>query len=200
MSVTVDHQSLSVDQLGLTTVGQLLAHVQRDNRLVVNLLIDGEQPDLRQIGRVRASPLAGHVLYVETAEPHEMALDVLDEVEEELDEAERLKAEVVDLLQQNQAAPAFERLSRCFTAWNAARESIQKVTQLLKLDVERIRVGDNVALADTLNRFADHLRQLKDALEARDFVTLADVLAYEMTETTTQWRQAVGAVRRAAGG
>ncbi|HEX8915516.1 MAG TPA: hypothetical protein VF796_24395 [Humisphaera sp.] len=200
MSVTVDHESLSVDQLGLTTVGQLLAHLQRDNRLVVNLLIDGEQPDLRQLGRVRASPLAGHVLYVETAEPQAIALDVLDEVEVELDEAERLKGEVVDLLQQNQPAPAFERMSRCFTAWNAARESIQKVTQLLRLDVERIRVGPNVALADTLTRFADHLRQLKDALEARDFVTLADVLAYEMTETTAQWRQALAAVRRAAGG
>ena len=38
MSVTVDHETLQVDQLGLRTIGQVLSHLQRDNRLVVNLL------------------------------------------------------------------------------------------------------------------------------------------------------------------
>ena len=33
------------------------------------------------------------------------------------------------------------------------------------------------------------------SVEARDFVTLGDVLAYEMTETTAHWRTAIGAVR-----
>src|ERR1700748_3731182 len=38
MSVTVDDQLLEAEQMGLRTVGQVLSHVQRDNRLVVNLL------------------------------------------------------------------------------------------------------------------------------------------------------------------
>ena len=45
MSVTVDHEDLAVDAIGLTTVGQVLSHLQRDNKLVVNLLIDGSRPD-----------------------------------------------------------------------------------------------------------------------------------------------------------
>src|SRR3954452_20139049 len=93
MSVMVDHERLEVERLGLRTVGQVLSHLQRDNRLVVNLLIDGREPDLDRIGVLRQSPLADHTLFIETAEPHEMALEVLDEVENQLDEADRLKGE-----------------------------------------------------------------------------------------------------------
>ena len=34
MSVIVDDQTISAEKLGLTTLGQLLNHLQRDNRLV----------------------------------------------------------------------------------------------------------------------------------------------------------------------
>ncbi len=51
------------------------------------------------MGEVRRSPLNGHTLFIETAEPRAMALEVLCEVEQQLDEADRLKGEAVDLLQ-----------------------------------------------------------------------------------------------------
>jgi hypothetical protein len=92
-----------------------------------------------------------------------------------------------------------ERLSGCFTAWNAARESLQKTTQLLRIDVDTVTVNGRT-LADLLADFTDQLREVKLALEGRDFVSLADVLQYEMTETTEHWREAIGFVRRAAGG
>ena len=43
MSVIVDDQTIPAEQLGLTTLGQLLNHLQRDNRLVVHVLIDGQE-------------------------------------------------------------------------------------------------------------------------------------------------------------
>ena len=91
MSVTVDHERLQVDQLGLRTVGQVLSHLQRDNRLVVNLLIDGQEPDLDCLGQVKQSPLNGHTLFIETAEPRDMALEVVDEIENQFAEADRLR-------------------------------------------------------------------------------------------------------------
>src|SRR5687768_1685856 len=44
MSVIVDQQPLAAETLGLTTVGQVLAHLKRDNRLIVHVLIDGKEP------------------------------------------------------------------------------------------------------------------------------------------------------------
>jgi hypothetical protein len=194
MSVTIDHENLEAERMGMRTVGQVLSHVQRENRLVVNLLIDGREPDLDRLGAVRQSPIEGHTVYIETAEPRAMALEVLAEVEDQLKEADRLKAEAVDLLHRNGASKAMEKLSGCFTTWQNARESILKTAQLLRIDLNAVRV-DSLSLAELLGDFTTQLREIKRALEDRDFVTLADILTYETTQTSTQWRMALGAVR-----
>ena len=196
MSVTIDHEMLAADDLGLTTIGHVLSHVHTRNRLVVNLLIDGEEPDLDRMSDVKRVLLNGHTLFIETAEPRAMALEVLAEVEAQLAEADRLKGEAVDLLQRNAAVRAMERLSGCFSTWQHAQESVQKTAQLLRIDLARITI-EGRRLADVLDEFAGQLREVKHAMEDRDFVTLADVLTYEMTETSQHWHTAIGALRGA---
>jgi len=194
MSVTVDHQVLRAEEMGMRTVGQLLSHVQRDNRLVVNLLIDGQEPDLDRISTVKRSLLAGHTIFVETAEPRRMAMDALHEVEHQLSEADRLKSDAVDLLQGNSVEKAMQKLSGCFSTWQNAQESITKTAQLLRLDLDMLRVEDQ-SLSELLSDFATQLRSIKVSLEARDFVTLCDILTYETTQTTDRWRQALEMMR-----
>ena len=193
-SITVDHQPLSAEQLGLKTVGQLLAHVQRENRLVVHVLIDGEEPDLNRLNAVQQSLLRGHTLYIETAEPRQMALEVLDEVEWQLDEADHLRAEAVELLLSNQTIKAMEKLQRCFTTWQHAEESVLKTAQLLRIDLDGVRVGEQ-SFRTVLGEFAEQLRAIRNALENRDFVALSDVLSYECGRMSEQWIAAIGAMR-----
>ena len=195
MSVMVDHERLEVEQLGLRTVGQVLSHLQRDNRLVVNLLIDGQEPDLDRLGAVKQAPINGHTLFIETAQPGDMALEVLGEIENQLGEAERLKTEAVELIQRSGAAGrAMEKLSACFRTWQTAHEALLKTAQLLRLDLDHVQ-ADGRSIADMLAEFTSRLRDIKRALENRDFVTLGDVLAYEMADTTAQWAAALSAVR-----
>ena len=195
MSVTVDHENLEVETLGLSTIGQVLSHLQKDNRLVVNILIDGEEPDLDCLSQVRRAPVDGHTLFIETAEPRAMALEVIDEVESQLREADRLKGEAVDLLQRSGGAgKAMEKLSGCFSTWQNAQESVLKTTQLLRIDLNRVRVRSRT-LSELMSDFSAQLRQIKTALEDRDFVTLSDILLYEMTETSEDWRLALRAMR-----
>ncbi|MGA2443251.1 MAG: hypothetical protein ABSH08_20040, partial [Tepidisphaeraceae bacterium] len=66
MPVTVDDSPLRAEELGLRTVGQVLAHLQREKRLVVHVLIDGLEPDFRRLGDVRKSPLKDHHVFIET--------------------------------------------------------------------------------------------------------------------------------------
>jgi predicted DNA-binding protein (UPF0251 family) len=193
-TITVDDRPLAAETLGLTTVGQVLAHVQKDNRLVVHVLLDGQEPNLDQLPTIKQSPLAGHTLYIETAQPREMALDVLGEVELHLDEADRLRTEACDLLQQNQTAKAMEKLRRCFTTWQHAEESILKISQLLRVDLDRVKVNDR-SFATILRAFAEQLKAIRGALEDRDFVRLCDVLNYECAEVTQQWLAAIDSLR-----
>lgn len=194
MAVMIDHQTFETEPLGLKTVGQVLSHVKKEKRLVVNLLIDGAEPDLEHLSSIKRSPLTGHTLFIETAEPRQMAMDVLDEVEQQLDEADRLKAEAVTLLQKNGVVKAMEKLSGCFSTWQAAQESVLKTAQLLRIDLGKIIV-EMRSLRDVLAEFTAQLRQIRAALEGRDFVTLGDILAYKTTQTSAQWRLALGAMR-----
>jgi hypothetical protein len=194
MSVTVDHELFAAEEMGLRTVGQVICHVQRENRLVVNLLIDGSEPDLGQIGEVRRELIQGRTLYIETAEPREMALDVVNEVEQQLGEADRLKDDAVELLQRGAVEKAMQKLSGCFSTWHNAQESVLKTAQLLRIDLEELRVGDRF-LSGLVGEFTAQLRQIKQSLESRDFVVLCDTLTYEATETSNRWRMALSAIR-----
>ena len=194
MSVTVDHRPLAAENLGLKTLGQVLAHLQKDNRLVVHVLIDGEEPDLDHLPQVKQKSVSGHTVFIETADPRQMAIEVLDEVGAALDEADRLKTEAADLLQRNQNAPAMEKLSGCFTTWQHAQESVLKTAQLLRIDLAKVRAGETT-MQQLFEEFSRQLKQIRTSLENRDFVTLGDLLLYETTETSTQWRSAIAAMK-----
>lgn len=194
MAVMVDDEPLAAETMGLKTLGQVLSHVQRRNRLVTNLLIDGRAPDLSGLGAIRLSPLNGHTVYIETAEPRKMAIGVLNDVQQQLADAEKFKDIAIELLRKNQPGKAMEKLGGCFHVWHAAQESVLKIGQLLRLDLDAVRI-DRMPLSQVLGTFAQQLSQIKTAIEHRDFVTLGDILAYEATETSELWRQALSAVR-----
>ena len=197
MSVTVDEEPLATEMLGLQTVGQVLSHVQKSDRLVVNLLIDGLQPDLSQISGIRKSLLTGKTLYIETSSPREMALEVLGDVQEQLTEAEGYKTDAAELLQQNQVAKAMEKLGIYFSTWQAAQESVLKTSQLLRIDIETMRV-DCESIAEILANFTTQLRQTRQTLADRDFVSLTDLLLYETADNSRQWTAVLDAIRKVA--
>jgi len=194
MSVIVDQQSLPAEQMGLKTVGQVLSHLQTDDRMVVNLLIDGKQPDLGQISRLRKSLVLGKTLFIETAKPNEMVREVLDDVNEQLAEAEKFKTEAAQLLEKNQVVGAMEKLGIYFSTWQSAQESVLKTSQLLRMDLETTMVQSK-SIAEILAEFTVQLREIRQTLVNRDFVSLTDLLLYETSRTYEQWLSVLDAVR-----
>lgn len=194
MSVTVDDRELATEPLGLKTVGQVLSHLKKTNRLIVHVRIDGEEPDLKRIKAIKKFPLSGHTIQIQTADPRDMARQFLDEVDAQLTEADRLKSESARLLGNNQYAPAMEKLGGCFKTWQHAQDSLLKTAQLLRVDPQRIKVGGR-ALTELLSDFTTHLRQMRTALDGRDFTALSDLLAHKMSRAVEQWRDAVRSFR-----
>jgi hypothetical protein len=197
MSVIVDQKPLATDKLGLQTVGQLLSHLRQGDRFVVHLLIDGQQPDLNQIQLVRRSSLQGRTVFIETANAREMALQVLDEVRANLQQADRAKSDAVDLLQQDHISEAMEKLGQCLTIWQTAQESVLKTSQLLHIDIDQLGMGGQ-SIPAFLNEFTSQLRQIKEALTNRDDVLLSDMLRYETQQTTKRWQAVIAALRESA--
>ena len=195
MSVTVDDEPLAAESLGLSTVGHVLAHLQSRNRLVVHVLIDGHEPNFERIESLRAQPLGGKVVYIETVEPHRIAGEVFDSVQSLLVEADQLRAQAVEHLQIGEHTDALKKLGSCFTTWTHTQASVEKVARLLRVDLERIQLGDGVSLQAWLGQFTAQLTDIRSSLEARDYSQLADVLAYESHDAGQRWQEAIDAIR-----
>jgi len=159
--------------------------------------LTGSSPDLAEIQRIRKSLVNGKTVYIETARPREMVLEVLDDVQGQLAEAEQYKNDAAELLQQNQIAKAMERLGVYFSTWQSAQESVLKTSQLLRIDIESLRV-DSQTVAEILADFTAQLRQTRQTLVDRDFVSLTDLLLYETTQTNHRWTAVLDAIRRVA--
>lgn len=197
MSVTIDQEFLEVETLGIQTVGQLLQYLQQNGRLVVQFLCDGVTPDADLVPSLRKEPLEGHTIFMETVDPRELAVDVLDQIGQHLGDTDEIRRGIVNLLREGNLAKAMERLSGCFSVWQQTQDTILKTAQLLQLDLDQVR-WEQGSLGELLMEFKNQLQQLRLALQDRDYVTLADILAYEMCQTSQKWRFAIDSLGRAA--
>lgn len=198
MSLTIDDLSLSPSSLGLATIGDVLSHVAKENRLVVQLLIDGSEPDLSDLPALRLQSLEGKTLFLETALPQQIASDVLNSVTDSLGQADEHRVSAAESFRSNDPAAGMQKLALCFSLWQHTQSSITQVAQLLQIDPESIRLSDGSSLQSIATNFASALKQLKEAIEARDYVLCTDVLTYDMETTSEQWSAAAKAIRQAA--
>lgn len=194
MPIVIDRKNLAAESMGMETFGNVLTHLQKENRLVVHVLIDGEEPDLSALTALRQTRLADHTIFVETTEPAAMALDALEATDAVIDEAAQLSAAAAEALGAGNQNKAFQQLAGAFGKWQNAQDSVLKVSQLLRIDLETIE-ADGESLTKILDSFSGQLRDIRSAIEARDFVALADVLNYEIPTCAAQWHAAIEAMR-----
>jgi len=93
---------------------------------------------------------------------------------------------VSELLNAGQIAPAMETLLACLEIWGKTHEAMVQSAAIAQLDFERILVGQR-PLIDGLKDIVGHLRSLRDAVDAKDYVSLSDVLHYELDDMLTGW-------------
>lgn len=197
MQLTVDSAELSPDSLGLVTVGDAISHASADNRLVVSLLIDGQEPDQDQLPSVRALPLSGRHVYIETADKASLAEEVLQTIGQQINQADALRKACCTTLSSGDTSSVLPQLSGCFSIWLSAQSAIRSVCDLLHIPLSDHPDAPH-ALTSMLSEFSSQLRQIKDALEQRDFVLLSDVLQYDMEFSAPRWHDAIQAVRSAS--
>jgi hypothetical protein len=90
-----------------------------------------------------------------------------------------------------------QRLADSLTIWQQIHEAVSKSIQMLDLDPQMITVGDQ-SLVVALRGPKDMLLQVKEALEAKDYVMLADVLQYEIEPAVNTWRAILSEIHRLA--
>ena len=113
MTLTVDQTDIAAGEHNLSTVDDAIRHATASGRLVVSLLVDGNEPEDADLAAVRAMPLAGRCVYIETADSGEMADEALSTIAEQVSQAEALRREAVRHLQAGRVEAALPGGREC---------------------------------------------------------------------------------------
>ena len=168
---------------------QLRERLTDEKRLVVGILCDGEELAGAVLEKKLDEPLSRFDrLEVRTALVSDLASELLIQTTEMLDQARQVQSEVVELLSQGSTTRAMELLSDCFGVWKNAQECLQHAAVALGLELDDVRF-EEATVAEFMSEVAAALRTVRESLEARDYVMLSDVLAYELDPLTERWQR-----------
>lgn len=92
---------------------------------------------------------------------------------------------------------AAETLGECLRVWQQIHEAVGKSIEMLQLDPEQATVNEQ-PLFELISKPKEILLQVKEALQDRDHVLLADLLQYEFPEVTSRWHAVVAKLQQEA--
>jgi hypothetical protein len=192
MHIYVDDNPYAVSGLADKTLRQIAMDVRRDlagkKRMLVAIYTDGQLVPSGELEAVLDCPAARYEkIDFQSAVPQTLAREVLQRAREMVVEAVPLGREAGELLSGGQTARAMELLGNCIGVWNQVQESLIKSTGLLGLDLSTLEV-EGKKVNDLMEEFAAQLRQVKEALENRDYVQLSDILQYELQDVAPRWQ------------
>jgi hypothetical protein len=191
MKAYLDGQACPLDESADLTVGlvleKVLKDVHADGRVIASISCDGTEVDADTLSAVLAERAGRYErLDFESDRPGKLAIEALSHVQALLMDLESGKEQAVENLNQGHTAEAMELLRTYFEIWHQAHHAVHQSIKLVQLDIAPMTV-DGVAVPELFGQFAEQLRDLKETLEARDHVALADIMSYEAEQTTQRW-------------
>lgn len=191
MIVTLDGQRLQTQFNEGCTLGAVVDQVRDEHlgdRLVVGVALNGQSMvhnDL-EVSLDRALGTNDQV-DLESADRHVVAADALRAIGEQLAEAARLQPAIADRLSGSEASSAIRQVGELVGIWNTCTQAVAQCSGLLGRDLTHVTYQDRPMRA-WLDDLVAKLHQLREALEARDLVLLADLLNFELPELCHTWR------------
>lgn len=202
MQLYIDDQKVDDEAAVAGTVEETLRHVQDQlcppGRMVIGVRVDGEDVS----GEAMPATLKKQVPAVErldvvTSTKERLVTDVMTQASTALTETEASAQHVADMLVEGKSTEATEELGQCLRIWQQVHEAVGKSIVMLELDIEQTAINDE-PLSTVIGKPRDVLLQIRDALQARDLVLLADILKYEFADVTDSWHAIIARVRQAA--
>jgi hypothetical protein len=168
------------------------------DHIIVSLRCDGLQVQADEMESKLKRPV-GDFRRVEvlTGTQPQLVCEAMTQAQEALEGTEAELGGIADQLIEGRIIESVQRLADSLTIWQQIHDAVSKSIQMLDLDPQMITVGDQ-SLVVALRGPKDMLLQVKEALEAKDYVMLADVLQYEIEPAVNTWRAILSEIHRLA--
>jgi len=202
VNIYLDDEPVSVTSAETLTVqgvaDQLRDRLASAGRMLTSMRCDGKAVGPDQLEAILSAPAKGYTnIEFLSSDSKQMVRSLLDAAANLFKEADEQRIKAADLLNAGQVGNAMTLLGACFQSWAQIHQAIVHSCQTLGISIERIS-SDQFDIAAWLVGLADRLRAIKEALEAGDHVSIADILRYEFEDVSEQWKQVIAMLREKA--
>ena len=190
-AVLVDGSRLETECDPAVVISDVVESIRKDwqseDRILIAIRCDDEEVVGEELEEILGTPLSEFDrVEFQTGSARDLAGDVLEHVSAMLIETREVQSQVVDLLGQGSTPRAMDLLSGCFGVWKQAQEGLSRVAEVLHLDLDTVEF-EGATVGEFIGELAAALRKIRESLTTRDYVMLADVLAYELEPICERW-------------
>lgn len=159
-----------------------------DDRLIVSVTVDGHRHTDDELHDVMARPIGADVqLDLETADRQELVCEALRGLALEFADAGGQLGEIAERLNSDDVAGAVRDVGRFVGLWQTCHRALAQCGELLDEDLTQ-RTYEGRPLQSWLQELITKLRDLREALDARDMVLLADLVRDELPPLGRTWQ------------
>jgi 3-dehydroquinate dehydratase len=194
MPIYLDDQPVQLSGDDLASVLDSAADQLRESgRIVVEVKLDGELLVDEHLERRRHDAVGDAELRLYSADPRDLSRTTLEAVLGQLDTVAQRQREAADLISSDQQSEAMTALTQAIEGWQQSQQVVIQTASLTATDLSTLDVDGASALA-VIEQVVAMLKTVRDTIEARDLVGLADTLAYEGPALIEQWQKLVTAL------
>ena len=199
MDLWIDDQLADPPVDSSPTLSSLIDEVRRriggTGRMVVSIECDGVELGADRLDRAMTRSVESYERVVmRTCPPAELVEGALAQALSCLRQSRRQCAGIVKLIAESNPAEAMSTLAAVLGTWTQVHEGMRNSIGLLGQDVAQLST-DEVDIERTFQEVRELLIQIKEVVEARDTILLADLLQYELDPVADQWERAIRRVR-----
>ena len=183
------------------------ALVEADGRMIVEVRVDGQTWTGEALDTIADDATADEVRLT-SADPIQLICDTFSDAAIALTDADQLQQSAAELLQADQTQAAMEKLNEALSIWSSVQQAVSMGVELAEIDLNkrtppskssRQAVGNSksgssafpspaVPMANVVDSLNQQLRLVRQALESKDTVALADALLYQLPDVVRQWQ------------
>lgn len=158
-------------------------------RIIVGVRCDGLDMASTELEDALTKPVAGfNRIDLVTGTQGQLVREAMHQAGTALDDAEKQREHIANLLTGGKTMEGIEALARSLDLWKQVHDAVDKSIQMLGMQAEDLMV-DGRSVVDLLVQPKDVLVQVKEALEAQDYVMLSDLLQYEFGRVIEEWKK-----------
>lgn len=194
MPIYLDDQPVQLSGVDLASVLDSAGdHLRASGRIVVEVTLDGEALVDEQLESRRHDAVGDGELRLYSANPRDLSRTTLEAVLGRLDAVAQRQREAADLISSDQQNEAMTALTQAIEGWQQSQQVVIQTASLTATDLSTLDIDGAPAQA-VIEQVITMLQVVRDTIEARDMVGLADTLAYEGPALIEQWQKLVTAL------